>query len=178
MAEKRKFCYRLTTAMQELRRLLAEIEATPNIPTPEFLPANYRRRGLYAAVGVMAIAVRKELNVLESVDPPSGNGALIEACTDQPLKQANIALALADSFLAQVKKKPEKKDFCVAVTGLFCVRRVINVKAVDEEEAETIAIKQATDDGDRGWQLNGIFNDGKPHSQLEAAEIEEGEDSL
>ena len=76
------------------------------------------------------------------------------------------------------KPKPEMKDFCVAVTGLSSVRRVINVKAVDEEEAETIAIKQATDDGDRGWQLNGIFNDGKPHSQLEAAEIEEGEDSL
>lgn len=72
-----------------------------------------------------------------------------------------------------------KKTYDVAVTGLACVRRVYPIKATSADEAQKLGLEKAKKDAsggnDHGWELNGLYDDGKPYSRLIVSEVTDAE---
>ncbi len=62
--------------------------------------------------------------------------------------------------------------YTVQMTRLAVVWRSEEIEADSEEDAEAKAIAFADDEGDAGWELNGVYDDGKPHSKISVNEIE------
>ncbi len=60
----------------------------------------------------------------------------------------------------------------VQMTRLAVVWREEEIEADNRAEAEKEALAQFEDD-ENGWELNGIYNDGKPYCELSVNEISE-----